>query len=408
MKLGVIADDFTGASDIALTLAEGGMRAVQYMGLPNSNAAPQVDAGIVSLKSRTTPADDAVAKSLAACEWLLAQGVSQIVFKICSTFDSTIRGNIGPVAEALAEKLGETHVVVCPAFPENGRSVYQGHLFVGDRLLSESGMRDHPLTPMRDADLRRVLAAQTNWPVTHISASVVFRGAEAVVKTFPPGPAMIIVDAIHDEDLHHIGRAAQDRKLIVGGSGIALGLPANFGAVPGKSYWQPVTGAGAVLSGSCSSATREQVARYGLSAQVMEIRPDAVMAGKIDIGRIADWAIGQSMPPLIYSSADPESVRSAQKQFGQQALASAIEHVFTDLTSALVERGLSRLVVAGGETSGAAVAGLDMTSFEVGPRVAPGVPLLRSPGRDVAIALKSGNFGEPDFFNAALKRMTRE
>ncbi len=407
MKLGVIADDFTGASDIALTLAEGGMRTVQYIGVPSHSAASGVEAGVVALKSRNIPARDAVALSLSACEWLLAQGASQIVFKVCSTFDSTPAGNIGPVSAALAERLGEQQVMVCPAFPENGRSVYQGHLFVGDVLLSDSGMKDHPLTPMRDADLRRVLQAQTDWPVAHVAADVVFRGAEAIAAALPATPAMVIVDAIRDDDLLAIAEAARGRKLMTGGSGIALGLPANFGALAATPEWQPIAGKGAVLSGSCSQATRGQVAAYKAKAPSFEITPDAVMSGRLNAAEIAEWTLQQDMPPLVYSSADPDEVLAAQERWGQAALAEAIEGLFTELATALADRKLSRLIVAGGETSGAVVAGLKATALNIGPRAAAGVPLLLPEGRAMALALKSGNFGGPDFFEEALERMVR-
>ena len=405
MKLGVIADDFTGASDIALTLAEGGMRVVQYVGVPGTGAGAGVDAGVVSLKSRTIPAAAAVAQSLAACDWLLAQGATQIVYKVCSTFDSTDQGNIGPVTAALAERLGEEQVIVCPAFPENGRSVYQGHLFVGDVLLSDSGMRDHPLTPMRDPDLRRVLAAQTDWPVAHVAAATVFQGDAAIAAAMPKTRAMVIVDAIRDADLRAIAGAARARRLLTGGSGIALGLPANFGHSAARPAWSSIAGPGAVLSGSCSQATRAQVARYRDLAPAHEVTPAEVIAGTLKAGDLADWVLAQAIAPLVYSSADPAQVKAAQIQFGQEKLAHAIESLFTDLTRELTARGLVRLVVAGGETSGAAVAGLGAEALEIGPRLAAGVPLLRPAGRDMALALKSGNFGGPDFFAEALARM---
>lgn len=407
MKLGVIADDFTGASDIALTLAEGGMVSVQYVGTPETAAAADVDAGIISLKSRTIAPAQAVAQSLAACEWLVAQGCTQIVFKVCSTFDSTPDGNIGPVAAALAARLGEDQVMVCPAFPESGRSVYQGQLFVGDLPLAESSMKDHPLTPMRDSDLRRVLGAQTDWRVAHIPAPTVFQGAEAIRAALPAGPVMIIIDAIRDADLRTIAHSATARKLLVGGSGIAIGLPQNFGAAPAIPQWQPTIGPGAVLSGSCSSATRGQVAAFAKKATNREITPKSVMEGQIDVDALADWIMDQDNPPLIYSSADAAAVLAAQSRYGRDALAEAIEALFTSVTAALIRRGIARLVVAGGETSGAVVAGLKTTSFVVGPRIAAGVPMLRPEGLPMGVVLKSGNFGGPDFFAEALLRLTK-
>ncbi|MEO1681265.1 MAG: 3-oxo-tetronate kinase [Pseudomonadota bacterium] len=405
MKIGVIADDFTGASDIALTLAEAGMAVTQFIGVPHGSSDAALGAGVVALKSRSAPVDEAVADSLAACNWLLAQGARQIVFKVCSTFDSTAEGNIGPVLDALAARLSAGPVMVCPAFPENGRSVYLGHLFVGDRLLNESGMETHPLTPMRDADLRRVLAAQSVAPVHHVPIADVASGAAAIRHALPD-TGYAIVDAIADADLRAIGAAAQGARLICGGSGIALGLPANFDAVPGRPSWTPVTGPGVVLSGSCSTATRGQVARYRDGAPSLEITAEAAMSGDIDPTRLADWALSHTAPPLIYSSADPETVRAAQSRFGRAAVADRIEEIFAALAAALRHAGVTRIVVAGGETSGAVVRGLGATALRIGPRLAAGVPALRCENDpSLALALKSGNFGGPDFFRDALGMM---
>lgn len=401
MKLGVIADDFTGASDIALTLVEGGMTVAQFNGVPTGEV-PDVDAGVVSLKSRTAPVAEAVTQSLAACKWLQEQGCSQFIYKVCSTFDSTTAGNIGQVTEALAEYLGETRVVICPAFPENGRSVYQGHLFVGDHLLSESGMQNHPLTPMNDPDLRRVLAAQTNWAVDHIPSQIVFQGAEAIKAALEGDPAMIIVDAIRDEDLRAIGCAVAGSKLIVGGSGIALGLPGNFGISSSAVSFSSQSGHGVVLSGSCSRTTREQVASYCDLAPSIELVAKRVMNGNYDIATLTNWVMDQPAPPLIYSSADPDEVATAQAKFGGVMIAEKIETLFSDLAISLAARGVERIVVAGGETSGAVVTGLSADILEIGPRIAAGVPAIAVAGRPLVLALKSGNFGEVDFFQSAL------
>jgi uncharacterized protein YgbK (DUF1537 family) len=404
MKIGVIADDFTGASDIALTLALGGMTTVQYVGIP-SGASGDVDAGVVALKSRTTAAAEAVTQSLAACEWLLAQGATQIIFKVCSTFDSTADGNIGPVAAALAARLGETGIIICPAFPENGRSVYQGHLFVNDGLLNESGMQDHPLTPMTDADLRRVLAAQTDWSIAHIDFRTVDRGADAITAAMPAHPAMVVIDAVRDGDLVQIGAAAKPRKLLVGGSGIAIGLPANFGLSPATPQWPGITGKAAILSGSCSRATRAQVHAY--TGPKREITAEQVMDATVDADGLADWVMTTDGAPLIYSSADPDVVRAAQDAYGRDVVAHRIETLFTDLTACLVARGITRLIVAGGETSGAAVAGLNATALRIGPKLAAGVPAMRVEGTEIAVALKSGNFGGPGFFAESLQLMEK-
>ncbi|MBO9425665.1 four-carbon acid sugar kinase family protein [Labrenzia sp. R4_1] len=407
MKLGVIADDFTGASDIALMLSEAGMQTVQFVGVPASNSLSgsgiNCDAGVISLKSRTEPAEEAIRHSLAASDWLISQGCEQIVFKVCSTFDSTDEGNIGPVTQALAERLGEQTVLVCPAFPENGRTVYQGHLFVGDTLLSESGMQNHPLTPMRDPDIRRVLSRQTTWPVSHIPHKTVQLGAASILDAAKTETgSMAIVDAITDEDLIAIGKAAAGRRLVTGGSGIAIGLPANFGVTPHHQAWTGTNGKAVVLSGSCSSATRGQVKHYKQKAPSREIMVEDVIGGWLSMEELIEWTISQDEPPLLYSSADPETVSQVQQRFGREKSASAIENLFSGLAAALVDAGVERIVVAGGETSGAVVSGIKASTLEIGPRIAPGVPALRVAGQPLALALKSGNFGGPDFFEDAL------
>lgn len=405
MKLGVIADDFTGASDIALTIAEAGMSVTQFVGVPSEETQADVGAGVVSLKSRTAPVDEAISDSLAACDWLLSMGAEQIVLKVCSTFDSTPQGNIGPVLEALAERLGTEIVLVCPAFPENGRSVYQGHLFVDDVLLNESGMQDHPLTPMTDPDLRRVLAAQTSWPVSHIASGVVTKGSDAIRSALPHSNEMVIVDAIHDRDLESIGTAAKDQRLLCGGSGIALGLPANFGYKPSAPSWSPISGKGVVISGSCSRATRRQVAAYRKTKPSFEVSAEAVIRGEITADFLCDWVLAQPETPLVYSSADPSVVGQAQQQFGKDISAHAIESLFSKLAKLLVLSGVTRIVVAGGETSGSVVKGLEAEALVIGPRVAAGVPIVKVKNQNVALALKSGNFGDVDFFQTALSLM---
>ncbi|WP_136656777.1 3-oxo-tetronate kinase [Nitratireductor sp. XY-223] len=408
MLLGCIGDDFTGSSDIANTLAQGGMRATLYCGIPEQPAAEGVEAGIVALKSRTEPVEDAVGKSLAAADWLIGQGCRQIVFKYCSTFDSTKKGNIGPVAQALAKRLGEDRVIVCPAFPATGRSVYQGHLFVGGMLLSESGMRDHPLTPMRDPDIRRWLSHQTDWRVDHIDAATVFAGQEAIRDALDvPGRSMVVVDAVRNEDLVAIGRAAAGRKLVTGGSGIALALPENFrdrsDNSTGYADWKGAAGPGVVLSGSCSQATRGQVRRYIGDHPAFEIDIDALMSGTQHAGHIADWLLARvDALPIVYSSADPARVNEAQQRHGRDETAARIEQTFVDVARTLVENGVRKIVTAGGETSGAVVEGLGIARLEIGPEIAPGVPAVRDTDTGLCLALKSGNFGQPDFFSKAL------
>lgn len=406
MKLGVIADDFTGASDIALTIAEAGMSVTQFIGVPDHGTASGSDAGVVALKSRTTPVSEAVADSLAACNWLKAQGAEQIVLKVCSTFDSTAEGNIGPVLEALFAQLGAGPVIVCPAFPENGRSVYQGHLFVTDKLLNESGMQDHPLTPMTDPDIRRVLASQTDLTVGHIPIQTVAQGADAIAAAMPPSATLMVADAIHDADLLEIGKAARGMSLLCGGSGIALGLPANFGVTAASGKPLGNKGVGVVLSGSCSRATRAQVALYRQVAPSREISASELLEGGVTAEDVADWVMGQEAAPLVFSSADPDVVRAAQRQFGASQAADAIEGFFAELAAVLSRQGIGRIVVAGGETSGAVVKGLGITALEIGPRLAAGVPMVRPLNADLVLALKSGNFGGETFFEDALHLMS--
>ncbi len=412
MLLGCIGDDFTGSSDLGNTLTKGGMRSVQYVGIPDVPAAADVDAGIVALKSRSIPVKDAVRLSLDALEWLRAQGCQQYLFKYCSTFDSTIEGNIGPVAEALADALGAREVLVCPAFPATGRSVYQGHLFVGDSLLSESGMENHPLTPMTDPDIRRWLGHQIKGTVGHVASATVAQGPEAVRAAMQvadaAGHRMIVADAIHDCDLVTLGHAAKGLPLLTGGSGIAIGLPEVFrqaGTLSAQGEgWQGARGKAAILSGSCSNATRAQVTLHAKSNPAREVAADDVMSGAVTARDLADWALSQDGLPLIYTSADPAEVRAAQDRHGREASAAAIENLFAQTARLLVAGGVTRLVTAGGETSGAVVEGLALTQLEIGPEIDPGVPVMRA-GPDLVLALKSGNFGASDFFTKAFKMM---
>ena len=410
MLLGCIGDDFTGSSDLGNTLVKAGMRAVQYAGTPTVPAAPDVEAGIVALKSRTLPVADAVRLSLEALDWLRAQGCQQILFKYCSTFDSTPQGNIGPVAEALADALNADRVIFCPAFPATGRTIWQGHLFVGDRLLSDSGMQDHPLTPMTDPDLRRWLGRQVREGVGHIPAATVWQGAEAVRAALrAQDHRFVVTDAIRDEDLAVLGQAVADQALLTGGSGIALGLPGNFraqGLLSAKAPgWRGQAGPAAVLSGSCSRATRGQVARHVADGgPALEIDPEAVMAGATTARDAADWAVAQDGLPLVHSSADPDAVRAVQARHGSGAVAARLDGFFAETARLLVARGVTRLIAAGGETSGAVVEGLSVDTLEIGPEIDPGVPAIRA-REDLVLALKSGNFGAEDFFARAAERL---
>ncbi|MEW9612692.1 3-oxo-tetronate kinase [Shinella sp. S4-D37] len=420
MLLGVIADDFTGASDIANTLArglpgEGGLSTVQYLGIPRERVDRSVEAGVIALKSRSIPAAAAVEQSLAALSWLLDQGCRQIVFKYCSTFDSTPQGNIGPVAEALADALGVRGVIACPAFPGAGRTVYQGHLFVRNRLLHESGLQNHPLNPMTDADIRRWLRLQTATEVGHVDLATVRRGAAGIAAALEAegqnGRTLVVVDAVTDEDLVAIGRAAAAHRLVTGGSGIAMGLAATFmaeglarGAGAGRAG---ITGPEAILAGSCSGATREQVAIHARTHPTLAVDVAGVMDGRVTTADLVSFLLAHAgEAPLAYSCGTPEEVAAMQARFGREKVASALDALFAETARRLVSAGIRRLVVAGGETSGAVVSALDLGALTIGAEIDPGVPVLVSGGeRPVALALKSGNFGAPDFFRKALERL---
>jgi len=410
--LGAIADDFTGATDLCNTLVRRGMRTVQLIDVPApGSAVPDAEAVVVALKSRTIPAADAVDRSLAALAWLQRAGARQILFKYCSTFDSTDEGNIGPVAEALMEALGADFTLFCPAFPEIGRTIYRGYLFVGDVLLSESGMRDHPLTPMRDPSLVRVLQRQTRDRVGLVPVATVARGAEAIRDAFTElrGERFrhTIVDAVEDRHLEAIGAAAADFKLITGGSGIALGLPENFRrqgllADSGAADRLPaIAGAAAVLSGSCSPATIAQVAYMRERAPVFTIDPIAVAERRMIAEEALDWAkpLLGDQPVLISATAPPAVVAAVQDRLGRDRAGALVEETLAAIARGLAARGARRFVIAGGETAGAIVQALGVTGLRIGRQIDPGVPWTVSLGEPAfALGLKSGNFGAPDFF----------
>jgi uncharacterized protein YgbK (DUF1537 family) len=416
MLLGAIADDLTGATDLSLMLARNGMPTVQYIGVPppgaDFGAAPAV---VVALKSRTIPAAEAVAASEASARALLAAGAEQLLFKYCSTFDSTDVGNIGPVAEALIELTGAELAIACPAFPAAGRSIYQGHLFVGDRLLSDSPMRDHPLTPMRDADLVRVLQRQARGRVGLLPFATIVAGVDVVRDALAAaqrqGFSLLIADAIRDADLRILGEALAGAKLVTGGSGIAMGLPDNFrranrlGSTPLATRMAAPAGKSVILAGSCSAATRGQVAAaMAAGIPALKLDPLAVAAGDQDAGTVAAWLIAATTdrPALVYSSDEPAAVQQVQDKLGRETAGSLIEHLLAEVSLRLRDNGFSRFLVAGGETSGAVVAALGVRALTIGPEIAPGVPWTRSIGApDLALALKSGNFGGPDFFLTA-------
>lgn len=422
LLLGCIADDFTGGTDLANMLVRHGMRTVQYIGVPETHEdLPDADAVVIALKSRTIPVEDAISCSLAALRKLQASGARQIFFKYCSTFDSTDNGNIGPVIEALLAALHTGFTVACPAAPENGRTVYKGHLFVNDGLLSESGMQNHPITPMTDANLVRVLGRQMSGRVGLTPYSTVEDGVDVVRHHWETlradGHRCVILDALQDKHLMTLGAASADLPLVTGGSGMAMGLPENFrrqGLLPAGmdpvAALPAVNGPAAVLAGSCSSATRAQVAFMQQSHPAFKIDP--MRLGKEDVvAEALSWAHANLNvgPILIYSSASPEEVSRIQERLGQEQASTVIEHTLAQIARGLVEAGVNRLVVAGGETSGAVVSALGVKALHIGPEIAPGVPWTIATSStavpataSLCLALKSGNFGGENFFTQAL------
>lgn len=413
--LGCIADDFTGATDLAGMLARFGMRAVQTIGVPSQPASEiDADAIIVALKSRTIPADEAIKQSLEALKWLQEGGAKRFYFKYCSTFDSTEAGNIGPVAEALMDALGAKQAIACPAFPENGRTIFKGYLFAGDVLLNESGMQDHPLTPMTDANLVRMLASQAKRQVGLVDYRSIRRGSDAVGKALEDllakGKSLIIADATDEDDLRTLAQATVAHPLLTGGSGLAVGIPAAFEAaglfksIGTASDLPEVGGLSAVISGSCSRATNEQVRLFKEKRPAFQIDPLALADGKDLSAEALAWAKPKLAdgPVLVYATAEPEAVRAAQAKIGRDKAGALVEDALAAVAAGLRDLGVRRLVVAGGETSGAVVQRLGVEALRIGKEIDPGVPWCSAVGQQLALALKSGNFGAPDFFQKAI------
>ena len=422
LALGCIADDYTGASDLANTLTRCGLRTVQTIGVPAGDLAlPEVDAVVVSLKSRSIEAGLAVTRSRSAEKWMRSRGASHVLFKICSTFDSTDAGNIGPVMDALRADSADAMVLVTPAFPETGRTVYQGNLFVGSVPLNESPLKDHPLNPMHDSNLVRVLARQSKTKIGLVDLADIARGADAVrarlADLSTKGFGAAIADAVFARDLETIGAVALDHRLSVGASGIGLGLARALVASgrvkpiePSAIADAPVGGPAACLAGSCSQATLQQIASAERKMPVLHLDSEKVVTGKTEAQRALAWAnehLGKG-PILIASSATPDQVAALQARHGRDAAGHAIEQAMADIAQGLVLSGVRRLVVAGGETSGAVVDRLGIPGFLVGAEIAAGVPVLRAVGAKegaMLLALKSGNFGGQEFFSDALTLM---
>ena len=416
--LGCIADDFTGATDLANMLVRGGMRTVQSIGIPSAEVTAGLDADaiVIALKSRTIPVAEAVEQSLAALAWLREQGCEQIFFKYCSTFDSTAAGNIGQVSEALLAALDSDFTLACPAFPENGRTIFRGHLFVQDQLLSESGMQHHPLTPMTDANLVRVLQSQTGLNVGLLRYDTVSQGVDQVrariAELRAQGIGMAIADALSDKDLYTLGAACADLPLLTGGSGLALGLPENFRRA-GKlrdfdaSKLPAVLGGEVVLAGSASVATNGQVAAWLEAGRpALRIDPLALAAGEPVVSRALAFARDNEQTVLIYATSSPEEVKAVQNQLGVEQSGSLVENTFGEIAQGLRQSGVRRFVIAGGETSGAVVQALGVQLLQIGAQIDPGVPAtVSNTDEPLALALKSGNFGSRDFFSKALTQL---
>jgi uncharacterized protein YgbK (DUF1537 family) len=429
LLLGCIADDFTGATDLANNLVRAGMRVTQLIGVPGASpgASPDasmadVDAVVVALKSRTSPVAEAVQQSLAASRWLRAQGTRQIYFKVCSTFDSTPRGNIGPVAEALLAELGADFAIVTPAFPENGRTVFKGHLFVGDQLLSDSSMRQHPLTPMTDSNLVRVLQAQlAHGTCGLIDHRALARGVAGVTERIEAlrleGCNFAIADATTDDDLRILARAAAGLRLVVAGSGLAIGIPALHGLAPNAQAAQlpPATGACAIVSGSCSAATNTQVAAFiAAGGDAFALDPLRLAGGEDLAAQALAWAAPRlpKGPVLVYATAEAAAVREVQAALGAERAGALVEAALARVAVGLVQGGVRQLLVAGGETSGACVQALGIERMRIGPQIDPGVPWCHAASaasgpQGLHLALKSGNFGAPDFFHRAFAILGR-
>lgn len=416
LQLGCIADDLTGATDVASVLVREGLRTTLVVGVPDAGALNESSgAAVVALKSRTSPAADAVAQSLASLARLREAGAHQILFKYCSTFDSTDRGNIGPVADALLDAIGETLTIVCPAYPRNRRTIYRGNLFVGDAMLSESPMRNHPLTPMTDSNLVRLMARQSPRKVGLIDYDTVREGTSAIRGALDrlrnAGVSHVVIDATEDAHLLEIAEATRSLGLLTGGAGIALGLPRTYRAAgliregaDDRSIDWPV-GPAAILAGSCSVATLEQVNRAAARYPSRQLDPIELVKNPAHAEALARWACeqGGTKPVMIHAGQPADAIAAIQRTLGRARAGELVEQAFGRIAAMLVAKGFRRLVVAGGETAGAIVGALGVKVLEIGPEIAPGVPwTLTHKDPRIALALKSGNFGGPDFFADAM------
>ena len=411
MKFAAIADDITGATDLASVIRPAGLSVVQTIGVPRPPM-PDADAVVVSLKIRTAPVGEATAAASAAAAVLREAGAAQVYFKYCSTFDSTDRGNIGPITERLLDDLGAPFTVATPAYPELHRTVYLGHLFVGGQLLAESSMRDHPLTPMRDSNLVRVLGRQCRSRVGLVPLTTVEAGADATHRAFEAlqasGHRVAIADAVLPRHLDTLADACRHLPLVTGAAGLGRGLArlaARTGAAAHPQVAAPATDSRvAILSGSCSAATQAQIARIAGAIPSRALDVPAVVSGGSEVARVTDWAIDQALrgPVLVYSTAAPHEVAETQRELGADA-GTRVEDAFRRIAAGLAGAGVRTFIVAGGETAGAVLEALGIRSLAFGDEIDPGVPWTSSIDPPTfRFALKSGNFGSADFFTKAL------
>lgn len=408
--LGVIADDFTGASDIASFLVENGLSTVQMNGVPKTSLNSSVGAVVISLKSRSNPVNEAIEQSLSALQWLKENGCTKFYFKYCSTFDSTYRGNIGPVTDALLDVLNENFTVVTPALPVNGRTIFNGYLFVGNVLLSESGMRNHPITPMKDSNLVRLMDAQSKGKTGLVPYSEVIQGAERVKARFAElrsqGYRYAVVDAIDNSQLAILAEAIADLKLVTGGSGLGAYMAARLSSnEKGINPFVPQKDKTVVLSGSCSVMTNKQVNAYKAKASHIYLDVEKILSQEDYIDELYNETIkhlNEPLAPIVYATVPPEKLHDIQEKFGGQRTSHAIENAFAKLAIRLKnEAGVVNFITAGGETSSIIVQKLGFTGFHIGKQIAPGVPWLKALDENISLALKSGNFGKEDFFEFA-------
>lgn len=412
-KLGVIADDFTGATDIAGFLAINGIATIQVNGIPGEDFPADADAFVISLKSRSCPSDLAIKDSLDALQWLRKKGCTQIFFKYCSTFDSTSQGNIGPVTDALMDALQADITIICPALPVNGRTVYKGYLFVYDELLNESGMKNHPLNPMTDAKISRIMEVQSGGRAGNLYADIVDQGSEVVRKEIQKARAegfrYVVVDTLSEEHLDIIARACSDLVLVTGGSGLAAGLAkltdrSGDAVAAAIATGAPRKNPGVILSGSCSTATNRQVQIYRQKAASLYLNADQCLDDPDYIQDLYDWTLTHledPYAPLLYATTDPMELSRIKAAHPGRDVGMAIEKIFGSLAARLRDASVTNFIVAGGETSGMVVQSLGLSAFHIGPQIDPGVPWVKAVGQAVYLALKSGNFGSDDFFAKA-------